>query len=261
MEYLEPEIARTRKGLRLVLTAGVPGPWGEAAKSIFSLKGIAYLPVRQTAGESSPALLAWTGHANAPQAVLDDEPARTGWAEILLLAERLSTSTSPALIPDDPHERALLFGLCFEICGEDGLGWHRRLQIMDGMLSLPDAATHPALETARVIGRRYGYSREAADRSSRRVRQIIRLFSEQLAAQTRRGSEYLVGQQLSAADIYWSTFAAMLMPMPDALCPMPAPMRASYAALPPEVAAALDPVLFEHRDRIYAKHLKLPVEF
>lgn len=45
MEYLEPEIARNRSGLRLVLTAGVPGPWGEAAKSIFSLKGIDFLPV------------------------------------------------------------------------------------------------------------------------------------------------------------------------------------------------------------------------
>jgi glutathione S-transferase len=259
MDYLEPAIARTRNGLRLVLTAGVPGPWGEAAKSIFSLKGIEYLPVRQTAGETNPALLAWTGHANAPQAVLDDEPARTGWAEILLLAERLSQT--PALIPDDPHERALSFGLCFEICGEDGLGWHRRLQIMNGMLSLPGAATHPGLETARVLGKRYGYSPEAAARSSRRVRQIMRLFTEQLADQARKGSAYLVGQQLSAVDIYWATFAAMLKPMPDDLCPMPAPMRASYAALPPEVAAELDPVLLEHRDRIYAKHLKLPVEF
>jgi glutathione S-transferase len=259
MEYLEPEIARNRSGLRLVLTAGVPGPWGEAAKSIFTLKGIDFLPVRQTAGEADPALIAWTGHANAPQAVLDDEPARTGWAEILLLAERLAPT--PALIPDDPHERALLFGLCFEICGEDGLGWHRRLQMMDGMLSLPDAATHPALETARVIGRRYGYSREAAERSSKRVLQILRLFSEQLSAQARKGSSYLVGRQISAADVYWSTFAAMLKPMPEALCPMPAPMRASYATLTPEIAAALDPALFEHRDRIYAKHLKLPVEF
>ena len=125
MEYLEPEVARPRKGLRLVLTAGVPGPWGEAAKSIFHLKGIGYLPVRQTAGETNPALIAWTGYANAPQAVLDDEPARTGWAEILLLAERLSKKTP--LIPEDPHERALLFGLAFEICGEDGLGWHRPL--------------------------------------------------------------------------------------------------------------------------------------
>jgi hypothetical protein len=259
MEYLEPEVARHRKGLRLVLTAGVPGPWGEAAKSIFHLKGIDYLPVRQTAGETNPALIGWTGHANAPQAVLDDEPARTGWAEILLLAERLASE--PALIPAAPRDRALLFGLSFEICGEDGLGWHRRLQIMDAMLGRADAAAHPQLETARTLGRRYGYSREAAARSNRRVVEILQIFSEQLAAQAKRGSEYLIGDRLSAVDVYWSTFAPMLRPMPDELCPMPAPMRASYETLPPEVAAAVDPALLAHRDRIYARHLKLPVEF
>lgn len=259
MEYLEPEVARTRRGLRLVLTAGVPGPWGEAAKSIFHLKRIEYLPVRQTAGESNPALIAWTGHANAPQAVLDDEPARTGWAEILLLAERLAPT--PSLIPERPQDRALMFGLAFEICGEDGLGWHRRLQIMDTFLGQPGAESHPALETSRIIGRRYGYSREAAARSSRRVLEIVRLFSDQLAAQAKRGSEYLVGDRISAVDVYWSTFAAMLRPMPAELCPMPDAMRASYAALPPEIASALDPALFAHRDRIYARHLVLPLEF
>lgn len=259
MEYLEPAVARTRKGLRLVLTAGVPGPWGEAAKSIFYLKGIDYLPVRQTAGENDPGLIAWTGHANAPQAVLDDEPARTGWAEILLLAERLSKKTP--LIPEDPRDRALMFGLAFEICSEDGLGWHRRLQIMEPMLSRADLATNPQLETARVLGGRYGFSAEASARSSLRVRQILRLFSEQLAAQARKGSEYLVGDRISAIDVYWSTFAPMLKPMPEALCPMPAQMRVAYETLPPEVAAEVDPALLAHRDRIYQKHLKLPVEF
>jgi len=259
MEYLEPAVARTRKGLRLVLTAGVPGPWGEAAKSIFHVKGIDYLPVRQTAGEADPELVAWTGHANAPQAVLDDEPVRTGWAEILLLAERLAPA--PALIPEDPHERALMLGMAYEICGEDGFGWHRRLQIMDAMLGAPGAENHPQLATARTLGRRYGYSREAAARSSLRVRRILQLFSEQLAAQAERGSAYLVGDSLSAVDIYWSTFAAMLRPLPEAQCPMPAPMRASYEMLPPEVAAEVDPALLAHRDKIYAKHLVLPLEF
>ena len=53
----------------------------------------------------------------------------------------------------------------------------------------------------------------------------------------------------------------MLKPMPEALCPMPAQMRAAYETLPPEIADAVDPALLAHRDRIYSKHLKLPVEF
>ena len=112
-----------------------------------------------------------------------------------------------------------------------------------------------------MLGGRYGFSPEAAARSSLRVRQILRLFSEQLAAQTRKGSEYLVGHRITAIDVYWSTFAAMLKPMPEALCPMPAQMRVAYETLPPEIADAVDPALLAHRDRIYAKHLKLPVEF
>ena len=122
-EYLDPEAARDLPGLRLVLTAGVPGPWGEAAKSIFHVKKIDYVPVRQDGGMANEALEAWTGQTNAPQAVLDDEPARSGWAAILLLAERLAPE--PRLVPQDRRERALCFGLSHELCGEDGLAWKR----------------------------------------------------------------------------------------------------------------------------------------
>lgn len=259
MEYLDPEEARKRPGLRLALTTGVPGPWGEAAKSIFHVKGLDYLPVRQTAGEDNAALLEWTGYRNAPIAVLDDEPARAGWTEILHLAERLAPA--PALIPADGHSRALMFGLANEICGEDGLGWNRRLQLLAPMLTLPDAATNPALATGRTLGGQYGWSEEAAGRANDRVCQILTLFSEQLAAQKKAGSDYLVGKALSAVDIYWATFSAMIQPMAAELNPMPDMMRAAYSGLTPEIDAAADPELIAHRDFIYRKHLVLPLEF
>ena len=34
MDYVEIEDARKLSGLRLVLTPGVPGPWGESAKAL-----------------------------------------------------------------------------------------------------------------------------------------------------------------------------------------------------------------------------------
>ena len=37
-EYTEIEDARGLGGMRLVLTAGVPGPFGEAAKAVFHVK-------------------------------------------------------------------------------------------------------------------------------------------------------------------------------------------------------------------------------
>ena len=50
MEYISVEEARTRPGLRLVLTRGVPGPWSEAAKAVFRLRDVDYVPVEQIAG-------------------------------------------------------------------------------------------------------------------------------------------------------------------------------------------------------------------
>ena len=41
-DYLEVADAIGKPGLRLVLTTGVPGPWGESAKGIFDVKGIPY---------------------------------------------------------------------------------------------------------------------------------------------------------------------------------------------------------------------------
>jgi glutathione S-transferase len=258
-EYLDPEVARDLPGLRLVLTAGVPGPWGEAAKSIFHVKKIEYVRVRQDGGMPNEALEAWTGQTNAPQAILDQEPARSGWTEILFLAERLAPE--PSLLPSDPRDRALCFGLSHEICGEDGLGWNRRNQLLHPMMSVPDADTHPGLESVRRLAARYGYSREAAEKADTRVVQILQLFAEQLKSQHAAGSDYLIGSSLSAVDIYWATFAAMLEPLPHDLCPMSDVMRSAYGTLMPRSKSALDAALIAHRDLIYERHLELPLVF
>ena len=44
MQYISVEEAVDAPGLRLVLSAGVPGPWGEAAKSILAHKNLHYTP-------------------------------------------------------------------------------------------------------------------------------------------------------------------------------------------------------------------------
>ena len=79
-DWIDVAQARGLPGLRLVLSAGVPGPWGEAAKGLFFAKRIAYTRVRQALGEENAELRAWTGFDNAPQAIWQDEPARVAWA-------------------------------------------------------------------------------------------------------------------------------------------------------------------------------------
>ena len=53
MKYLSAAEARNLPGLRLVLTAHMPGPWGEAAKAVLSVRQVKYVPVAQAAMERS----------------------------------------------------------------------------------------------------------------------------------------------------------------------------------------------------------------
>jgi glutathione S-transferase len=259
VDYLDVEEARSRPGLRLVLTQGVPGPWSEAAKGLFHIKKIPYLPVRQEGGGANEALLEWTGQANAPLAVLDDEPPRGGSFDLIFLAERLAPT--PSLVPRAARTRAEMFGLLHEIAGEGGLGWSRRLMMLDLGLSLPLEDDHPVRATMLRLGGRYGYSKQAAAAASDRVVEVLDLLAEQLRGQRERGAEYLVGDAPSALDVYWATFAALLDPLPPELCPMSEPMRQNYTVTDASIRAALDSTLLAHRDRIYRELLVLPLEF
>jgi glutathione S-transferase len=253
--------ARGLPGLRLVLTAGVPGPWGEAAKGVFHAKRIPYTRVRQSLGEENAELRAWTGHDNAPQAVWQDEPARTSWESLIYLAERLAPQ--PALIPAAAGERARMFGLIRELAGENGLGWSRRLMLLHGTLMLPESvlpADHPTRLQVKRMSAKYGYSPEAAQAAPARVAAILRLFSDQLAEQQCRGSSFLVGDRLSALDIHWAAFAALISPLPEPLCPMPGGLRSVYEVTDPALRSACSPELLAHRERIYREHLELPID-
>jgi len=253
MEYVEIEDAMDLPGLRLVLTAGVPGPWGESAKAIFHVKGIAYTPVRQQAGEESEALLRWTGQNGAPAAMYERERPRTGWADILLLAERLAPL--PRLVPSDPALRASMFGLSYELCGEEGLGWSRRLMIFDAFMR------DKPIDPSDRLAWKYGYSPAAADVAVERVRAITSLFAEKLREQRSRGSRFLVGAELTAVDLYWAAFATMLVPLPPEQCPIPEFMRPLYELSRHPSGLSCDPVLIEHRDFIVETYLPLPMDF
>lgn len=258
MDYLAVEQARDMPGLRLVLTAGVPGPWGEAAKAVLKTKGIDFIPVRQDLSGPNDALVQWTGHRNAPVLVYEGEPPRTGWAEILMLAERLRPE--PSLLPSDLETRAEMLGLCHLICGERGFGWDRRLIIIHNIVQ---EAKQAGQEEPPMVGplKRYGYTEAEAQQAPQRSASFLRHLSERLHAQEKNGSPYLFGNQITAADLYWACFSALLDPLPPEVNPMPDAMRGLYATQHPAIEAASDPILIRHRDMIYDKHIGLPLKF
>lgn len=259
-DYLEVEEARGLRGMRLAITAGFPGPWGEAAKAIYRLKSIPFVMVRQVAGAPNDALFGWTGHRNAPVAVYDDERPRVHWSDILVQAERIAPE--PRLVPRDAEERIRMFGLANELCGEEGLGWSRRLRLLDDMraAALAPGAPKATREIFRGLADRYGYSPEAAARSRQRTLEIVILLRDELRRQRAAGRRTLIGAGLTALDVYWATFAVLLEPLPEEHCRMDPGLRASYTERDPEVRAAATELL-AHRDHVYREHLGLPLDF
>jgi glutathione S-transferase len=193
MRYFSVAEARKLPGVRLVLTANMPGPWGEAAKAVLSARRVSYLPVAQVVMESNDELHAWTGARNAPVALLDEEPPLTTWLDIPLLAERVGSG--PSLLPSDPLDRALVLGLSTEICGSDGFGWSRRLELM-GRPSTRNPPGAGSFDIARMI-RSYGVRPEAIAQAPARMVSVMNGLTAQLRRQHAAGSDYLVGDRLS----------------------------------------------------------------
>jgi glutathione S-transferase len=255
--YLTVEEARPLSGLRLVVTAHAPGLWSEAAKNLFDAKRFPYVLVEQVIGGENLALKEWTAQTSGPVAVWNDERPRSSWIEQITLAERLAPE--PSLIPRRLEDRVLMFGLVNELAGEHGFAWNMRLRSMHQSLTDPNA-TDFQRRVVPLLATKYGYDPAVLDRARRQMVAIVERLRDQLAHQLAIGSRYLLGNALSALDIYWATFAGAVDPLPEELCPgMPPEMRTAYTD--PELKAIAGEALFEHRDYIYRTHLKLPMDF
>jgi glutathione S-transferase len=256
-EYISVEEARPMSGLRVVLSPGVPGPWSEAAKGILYVKKIPYVRVRQEIGGENRALKEWSAQATAPVFAWNDEPPRSTWIEQLFLAERLQPN--PSLIPSNINDRMTMFGYCNELCGEHGFGWSKRLLLVHPTLSNPKADAQ-SRGFSQYIGNKYGYNTPEAEAAPAHCAEILNALAARLEQQRANGSKFFIGNQLSALDIYWAAFAALIQPLPHELCPMPQSFRKMYTNTDPTIQAAAKPILFEHRDFIYREYLELPLD-
>lgn len=270
LNYVTIAEARRMSGLRMVLGAyPIPGPWRESCKGVFWVKGLRYTPVKSANADASDLaigmngsqseLIEWTGQSSAPVVAWNDELPRSSWIDQLNLAERLQPE--PPLVPADIEDRMRMFGLANELLGENGFVWVKRLLMVDGPLKSL-AANDPQRGFFEFLGQKYGYTPAAAERAALRIIDILHALDAQLASQHAAGRRYLVGERLSALDIYWAACCAILDPMPPERCPMADAFRAGpYGNSDPRIDAALTPALRAHRDFIYETHLELPVVF
>ncbi|MBV8771903.1 MAG: hypothetical protein JO166_06180 [Deltaproteobacteria bacterium] len=253
LQYRRFEEIIDHPGLRIVLVQGTPSPWGQAAKTIFEIKGLDYLAAPWLPGEANADIVAWSGEASAPIVAWGKEKPISRWIDILYLAERLGPR--PSLLPADATQRALMIGLSHEICGQMGIGWNRRLQIF-----APAYASGGAPANINRMGGKYGYNEADAQAAGRRIAESLQALATQLKSQYARGVHYFVGETVSALDVYWTAFANLLDPLPQEQCPMSDALRQAFAVADPVVTAALDPLLLEHRSLIFREHFRDPME-
>jgi glutathione S-transferase len=253
LEYRRFEEIADHPGLRIVLVKGMPSPWGQAAKTLFEIKGLEYVAAPWQPGEPNENIVAWGGEASAPLVAWSKEKPINRWIDILYLAERLAPK--PSLIPSDARQRALMVGLSHEICGEKGIGWNRRLQLF-----APAYASGSVPTNIRRMGSKYGYNESDAKAAGEQTASSLKALTRQLKSQYSRGVHYFVGDALSALDIYWTAFANLLDPLPKQQCPMPEAWRPAFVATDPVVKEALDPLLLEHRSLIFRGHFRDPME-
>lgn len=249
IRYVTVEEAIPRAGLRMVVVSNVPSPWGEAAKEFFRLKALDYVAVRLV--YDNDALSRWAGQLSGPVVMYDQEPPRSGWAEILMLAERLAPS--PPLLSLEPNARGRALALARDFCGEHGLGWMRRLQVVHASLTVNAGFN---AQVAGYLAQKYGYDPARAETYGPRVRELLGRFAGALRA---AGGAYYHGDSFGAVDVYSAAFMGMLKPLPEAVCAMHPRARAAFEWLDDETRAALDPILLAHRDMMYARHLETPL--
>lgn len=246
--FVDLETARAARGVRLALAADLPSPWSEAAKGIFRVKGAPFVCVR--VGAVDKEVRAWTRARNAPAAMFDDEPARTGWADILELAERVAPA--PSLVPASPDDRVRMFGLAHELMGEGGLLWSSRLLTIHVGLETEGARGFPPM-VATYLGKRYGYVKDRIEQARVRVDQGWAQLEAALADR-----DYYFGEQPTALDIY-SAAAVNTFEVPSETdCPMLPLIRHAFVSMRGE-AREVPRTIVAHRDRMYARHLELPM--
>src|SRR3569623_853880 len=250
IEFVDTAVGREASGTRLDASAVVPRPWSEAAKGVFRLADLPVLVVR--AAPRDKELLAWTGVDNVPVVLLDREPARSCWSQIVGLAARLAPG---AVMPVDPAERAAAMGLLELIAGEQGLGWNGRLAMIDASVTSNGERGFPP-QVAGYLAKRYGYTPALAAHLRARVVGQLAPLAARLGARA-----YFGGERPNAVDVYTATFLTPLVPLSESDCRrMVPPLRAAFATAAEAFGALVPAPLLAVRARMFEQHLAYPIE-
>lgn len=247
------EAASMTTGTRVTFIPGIPAMYSEALKNICFVKGVPLIRAlhplmgvdKETGEDRQARLYELTRQTSLPTMFHDAERPRNVWIEQLELAERIGAPGTPKLIPENFEERVEVMGLCAVVLGEDGLVWNMRI-LTDGALA-----------------RKYGYSEAASAAAPAKIGEVLRLIDGRLEAQERRGSPYLVGDAITAVDVYWATLSMTVAPAPPEIMPITKQNQRMLQFFAkngeiPAVADALSERIAEHQRYILTTYCETP---
>ena len=246
------DAAKLKTGTRVTMSPGFPALYAECLKNICYTKRIPVIRVkhvnigkdRKTGEDRQKRLFELTAQTSLPVMWHNDERPRSSWIEQLALCERIGAPNSPKLVPGDMHLRKDMFGLCALVLAEDGYCWNMRIQQKS------------------KLAMKYGYSKEASKEAPYKMAAILKLICDRLEQQHRKGSRFLVGDSLTAVDIYMATMSYSIQPPDEAFMPrtkLTKMMDVMFGVKNPVVKAAITPRLMEHRDFILRTYCEVPV--
>jgi len=247
------EAAAMKTGTRVTFIPGIPALYAEALKNVCFVKGIplvrALHPMmgidKKTGEDRQARLYELTSQTSIPTMFHNEERPRNVWIEQLALAERIGAAGSPKLIPDDFEQRVEVFGLCAVVLAEDGFVWNMRI--------LNDSP----------LAQKYGYSEAASAAAPGNIAEVLTLIDRRLASQEAHGSRYLVGESVSAADVYWATMSMSVAPPPPEIMPLTQQNQGmmKYFAMSgqiPTIAEALTERIGKHQRYILTTYCETP---
>lgn len=246
------EKALTGPGLRVIVSAGLPSPWSQGALAILRYMQVPFLQAGTRVED--PVFKDWNRASNLPAVLYEEEPVRTGWADILALSERLAPA-SP-LSPADPGERVRMLGLCHECMSEGALLWCARLLAIEAGIATQGREGF-SLQAARYLAPRYGYGTVPVHRLRSRA---VAVLSHLEAELIRSPGLYYMGRDLTAIDLYSAVTMNALVPLPDSMCPMAPQIRQAFEWMGRQLSGSIPRRMLAHRDYVISRHFDLPVE-
>ncbi len=247
------EAAEIKEGTRITFVPGVQAIYAEALKNICFVKKIEIQRVlhpfmgldKKTGKDRQEKLYALTSQTSLPTMLHNEERPRNVWIEQLALAEKIGSSGSANLIPSNFQDRADMFGLCAIVLSEDGLVWNMRI--------LADSP----------LARKYGYSDDASSKAPSKMAEVISLIDSRLKFQEEKSSKYLIGEKISALDIYWSTISMTFLPASEEIMPKTKQNEGMLFFFEanskiPEIKEVLSDRILSHRDYILKTYCETP---